>query len=210
MAFLILRQFLYISISSFRCCRELPFDGDPNYSGKLFLGGAKWWRNAVDWFEVQSHEKMLGPKFFFYKIGFWTVIFVCSVNKVINIQIVTHPYLACLLKNMPKVFHNDIAVLRHLGLSLWKIIYGRLTVLLNDEEMLSTDFSFKVRKKCKAEKKQFSQIWFLNSKNFFLLKKKLPISKKVTHPYLARLSKNVLEVGHVDIANFFGTTKMYF
>ena len=46
---------------------------------------------------------------------------------------------------------------------------GRLTVLPNDEEMLLTDLSFKVRKNFRP-KKQFSKVWFLDCE-FFLLKK---------------------------------------
>ena len=69
---------------------------------------AKWWRCAVDRFERQSQEKILGPKNDFPKFGFWAVKFFC-VKKVTNIQIVTHPYLGRLSKNVLEVFHDDIA-----------------------------------------------------------------------------------------------------
>ena len=69
---------------------------------------AKWWRIAVDRFELQSQEKILGPKIDFPKFGFWAVKFFCA-KKVTNIQIVTHPYLGGLSKNVLEVFHNNIA-----------------------------------------------------------------------------------------------------
>ena len=50
-----------------------------------------------------------------------------------------------------------------------KLLMGRLTVLPNDEDMLLTDLSSKVRKKFRP-KKRFSQIWFLGRK-IFLCKK---------------------------------------
>ena len=51
---------------------------------------------------------MLGPKNNFPKFGFWAVNNFCA-KKVTNIQIVTHPYLARLSKNVLEVFHDDIA-----------------------------------------------------------------------------------------------------
>ena len=76
---------------------------------------------------------------------------------------------------------------------------GRLNVLPNDEEMLLTELSSKLRKNFRP-KKLFSQIWILGNKCFFLQKKVMNILI-VTHPYLARLSKNGLKVFHKDIAN---------
>ena len=76
---------------------------------------------------------------------------------------------------------------------------GRLTVLPNYKELLLTDLSSKVRKKF-MPKKRFSQIWFLGRKIFFFAKKVTNI-QKITHPYLGRLSKNVLEVLHDNNAN---------
>ena len=69
---------------------------------------AKWWRYAVDQFELQSQEKMLGPKNDFHKFGFLSVQ-ICCVKKVTKIKIVTHPYLGRLLKNVLEVLHDDIA-----------------------------------------------------------------------------------------------------
>ena len=74
---------------------------------------------------------------------------------------------------------------------------GRLTALPNDEDMLLTDLSSKVRKKFRP-KKRFSQIWFLGREIFCV--RKLTNIQIVTQPYLGRLSKNVLEVFHDDIA----------
>ena len=69
---------------------------------------AKWWRNAVDRFELQSQEKILGPKNDIPKFGFWAVKILCA-KKLTNIQIVTQPYLGGLSKNILEVFHDDIA-----------------------------------------------------------------------------------------------------
>ena len=69
---------------------------------------AKWWRIAVDWFERQSQEKILGPQIDFPKFAFLTVKFFCA-KKVTNIQIGTHPYLGRLSKNVLEVLHDDIA-----------------------------------------------------------------------------------------------------
>ena len=69
---------------------------------------AKWWRYAVDRFELQIQEKMLGPKNDCPKFGFWAVNFFVA-KKVTNIQIVTHPYLGGLSKNVLEVLHNNIA-----------------------------------------------------------------------------------------------------
>ena len=128
---------------------------------------AKWWRFAVDRFELQGQKKILGPKNDFPKFGFWAVKFFC-VKKVTNIQIVTHPYLGRLSKNVLEVLHDDIANLARyrkciffdLGPkyrlipsgAIWanvreKWLMGRLTVLPNDEDLLLTDLSSKVRKK---------------------------------------------------------------
>ena len=76
---------------------------------------------------------------------------------------------------------------------------GRLTVLPNDEEMLLTDLSSKVRKNFQAQKTIFQNLRFWALK-FFCVKKVTNI-QIVTHPFLARLSKNVLEVLHDNIAN---------
>ena len=75
---------------------------------------------------------------------------------------------------------------------------GRWTVLPNDEEMLLTDLSSKVRKKFKAQN-DFPKFGFWAVK-FFCVKKVTNI-QIVTLPYLGRLSKNVLEVFNDDIAN---------
>ena len=76
---------------------------------------------------------------------------------------------------------------------------GRLTVLPNDEELLLTDLSAKVRKKMLGPKIDFPKFAFLTVK--FFCAKKVTNIQIVTHPYLGRLSKNVLEVLHDDIAN---------
>ena len=57
---------------------------------------------------LQSQEKFLGPKNNFPKFGFRAVKFFC-VKRLTNIQIVTHPYLGRLWKNVLEVFHDDIA-----------------------------------------------------------------------------------------------------
>ena len=80
----------------------------------------KWWRIAVDRFELQSEEKILGQKNDFPKFGFWSVKFFC-VKKVTNIQIVTHPYLGRLSKNVLEVFHDDIANLARNRKCIFKI-----------------------------------------------------------------------------------------
>ena len=66
----------------------------------------------------------------------------------------------------------------------------RLTVLPNDEDVLLTDLS---------PKNNFPKFGFWAVK--FLVKKKVTNILIVTHPYLGRLSKNVLEVFHDNIAN---------
>jgi hypothetical protein len=58
--------------------------------------------------ERQIQKKILRPKNDFPKFGFWAVKFFC-VKKVTNIQIVTHPYLGRLSKNVLEVLHEDIA-----------------------------------------------------------------------------------------------------
>ena len=63
---------------------------------------------AFDRLELQSQEKILGPKIDFPKFAFWAVKIFCA-KKITNIQIVTHPYLGRLSKNILKVFHDDIA-----------------------------------------------------------------------------------------------------
>ena len=75
---------------------------------------------------------------------------------------------------------------------------GCLTVLPNDEELLLTDLNAKVRKKFQAQKNNFPKLSFETVKIFCV--KKFTNIQIVTHPYLARLSKNVLEVFHEDIA----------
>ena len=75
---------------------------------------------------------------------------------------------------------------------------GRLTVLPNDEEFLLTDLSAKVRKKILAQKTNFPKFGFWTVKIFYV--KKVTNIQIVTHSYLARLSKNMLEVIHEDIA----------
>ena len=81
---------------------------------------AKWWRNAVDRFELQSHEKILGPKIDFPKFAFLTVKFFCA-KKVTNIQIVTHPYSVRLSKNVLDVFHAEIVNLARGRKCMFKI-----------------------------------------------------------------------------------------
>ena len=76
---------------------------------------------------------------------------------------------------------------------------GRLTVLPNDEDLLLTDLSSKVRKKFSAQKTIFPNLRFWAVKFFWA--KKVTNIQIVTHPYLGGLSKNVLEVFHDDIAN---------
>ena len=80
-----------------------------------------------------------------------------------------------------------------------KLLMGRLTVWPNDEEMLLTDMSSKVRKKILGPKNDFPKFGFWAVK--FFCAKKVTNIQIVTHPYLGRLSKNVLEVFHDDIAN---------
>ena len=60
-------------------------------------------------FEFHSQEKMLGPNKV-SQIWFLAVFFLC-IKKVTNIQIVTHPYLGRLSKNMLVVFYDDSALL---------------------------------------------------------------------------------------------------
>ena len=74
---------------------------------------------------------------------------------------------------------------------------GRLTVLTNDEEILSTDFQS--QEKILGSKIDFP-IFGCRAITFFCANKVTNI-QIVTHPYLGRLSKNVLEVLHNDIAN---------
>jgi hypothetical protein len=69
---------------------------------------AKWWRFAVDRFELKGQEKILDPKNDFPKFAFLGLKIFC-VKKLTNIQIVTHPYLGRLSKNVLEVFHDDIA-----------------------------------------------------------------------------------------------------
>ena len=76
---------------------------------------------------------------------------------------------------------------------------GRLTVLPNDEDLLLTDLSSKVRKKFLAQKTIFPNLRFWAVKFFCV--RKLTNIQIVTHPYLGGLSKNILEVFHDDIAN---------
>jgi len=73
------------------------FDLGPKY--RLIPSGAIW---------ANVREKNLGPKNDFPKFGFWAVKFF-FVKQVTNIQIVTHPYLDRLSKNVLEVFHDDIA-----------------------------------------------------------------------------------------------------
>ena len=73
---------------------------------------------------------------------------------------------------------------------------GRLSVLANDEEMLLTDLSLKVRKKIVGPKNDFPKLGFWNVKKVLVKKvlvKKVTNIQIVTHPYLARLLKNVAE-----------------
>ena len=82
---------------------------------------AKWWRNTVDWFELQSQEKNFRPPKQFSQILFLGRKNFCA-KKVTNIQIVTHPYLARMSKNELEVFHNDISNLaryRKCIFSIW-------------------------------------------------------------------------------------------
>jgi len=150
---------------------------------------AKWWRIAVDRLERQSQEKNLGPKNDFSKFGFWAVKFFC-VKKVTNIQIVTHPYLGRLSKNVLEVLHDDIANLARYRKCIFLIWdpnidwfpvgpFG-LTFVKND--WWGVWPSCQMMKICcwpiwapRSEKnfrpkKQFSQIWFLGRK-IFLCKK---------------------------------------
>ena len=85
---------------------------------------------------------------------------------------------------------------------------GRLTVLPNDEEMLLTNLSSKVRKKMLGPKTIFPNLFFF-AVTFFCVKKVTNI-QTVTPPYLARLSKNVLEVFHDNIANLAWDRKGFF
>ena len=88
---------------------------------------AKWWRNAVDRFELQSQEKNLSPKNDFPIFGFWAVTFFCA-KKVTNIQIVTHPYLGRLSKNVLEVLHDNIANLARYR--KWVFLLGCFWALL--------------------------------------------------------------------------------
>ena len=72
-----------------------------------------------------------------------------------------------------------------------------LSVFANGEEILLTDMCFKVRKKMLGPKKIFKNLVF-GPYNF--LCKKVTNIQIVTHAYLGRSSKNVLEVFHKDIA----------
>ena len=74
---------------------------------------------------------------------------------------------------------------------------GRLSVFENDEEMLLTNLSFTVRKNVRP-KKLTPQIWVLGRE--ICCVKKVTNIQIVTHPYLGRWSKNLLEVSHDDIA----------
>ena len=78
----------------------------------------------------------------------------------------------------------------NLGRRLPKQLMGCLTVLPNDEKMLMTDLSLNSGKKFRPRK---NPKMFLDSKNCFG-KKKVTNIQKVTHPYLARLLKKLLEV----------------
>ena len=128
---------------------------------------AKWWRNAVDQFKLQSQGKKLGQKRFSQILFFDCEQFFCK-KKVTNIQIVTHPYLAQMSKTCLKFF-TTILPFWHSAISefcfflfgtkkqlissgaIWanggeKWLMGRLTILPNYEEMLLTDLSSKLRK----------------------------------------------------------------
>ena len=118
---------------------------------------------------LTSGKRFRPKKNNFPKFGFCTVIF-CFVKKNTNIQIVTHPFLDRLFKNVMEILHDHIANLawyrkwvffsdlgpkNHPSLipsgAIWanvheKWLMGRLTVLPNDEKMLLTDLSSKVRK----------------------------------------------------------------
>jgi len=150
---------------------------------------AKWWRIAVDRLERQSQEKILGPKNDFPKFGFWSVKFFC-VKKVTNIQIVTHPYLGRLSKNVLEVFHDDIANLacgKKWVFSIWdpKIDWfpvGSFGLTFVKNDWWGVWPSYQMMKNCRwpiwapksgknfRPKKRFSQIWFLGRK-IFLCKK---------------------------------------
>ena len=145
----------------------------------------KWWRIAVDRFELQSQEKILGQKNDFPKFGFWAVKFFC-VKKVTNIQIVTNPYLGRLSKNVLEVFHDDIANLacgKKWVFSIWDpnidwfpVGPFGLTFVKNDwwgvwpscQMMKICCWPIWAPKSGKyfRPKKQFSQNWFLDRKNF--------------------------------------------
>ena len=147
---------------------------------------AKWWRNAVVRFELQSQKIFLGPKNDFPKFGFFAVKFFCA-KKFPNIQIVTHPYLGRLWKNVLEVFHNDIANLA-CGKKCIFLFWGPnidwfpvgpfgLTFVKNDwwgvwpscQMMKICCWQIWAPKSGKIirPKKRFSKIWFLDREIFF-------------------------------------------
>ena len=81
---------------------------------------------------------------------------------------------------------------------------GCLTVLPNDEELLLIDLSLKVRKKFKPKKRLpnlvFVLYFFIFCFFLKILKIKVTNIQIVIHPYLVKLSKNMLDVFHKDIA----------
>ena len=145
--------------------------------------------------------------------GRWT--FFC-VRKGTNIQIVTHPYLAQLSKNMLEVFQADIANLaryRKCIFFIWDpnidwFPVGPFGLMFVKNDWWGVLLSCQMMKKCcwliwapKSEKifvpNFFLQIWFLDRKLFLV--KQVTNIQVVTKPYLARLLKNMLEVLLKDI-----------
>ena len=179
---------------------------------------AKWWRFAVDRFELKGQEKILDPKNDFPKFAFLGLKIFC-VKKLTNIQIVTHPYLGRLSKNVLEVFHDDIVNLargRKWVFFIWdpKIDWFPvgpfgLTFVKNDwwgvwpscQMMKICCWPIWAPKSGKSldPKNDFPKFAFLTVK--FFCANKITNIQIVTHPYLGRLSKNALEVLHDDIAN---------
>ena len=135
-------------------------------------------------------------------------------------QIVTHPHLVRLTKNVLEVFHVDIANLARYRMwffSIWDpkidwFLVGPfwLTFVKNNWWACNRLAKWWIIAVDRFEaQKQFSQIWFLYRKKKMCVKKVTNI-QIVTHSYLFQLSKNMLEVFHHDIANLAWYRKCFF
>ena len=128
---------------------------------------AKWWRNAVDRFELQSQEKILGPENDFPKFAFLgRKKILCKKSyqypnsnsplfgPIVEKRVGSFSWRYCQFCPGQKVSFFDLGPKYRLIPSgaIWtnvreKWLMGRLTVLPNDEDLLLTDLSSKVRKK---------------------------------------------------------------